>query len=131
MDAKKKVLLYFLSAILFYAGGFATSIFTGQLGIKQAEIELDRSKRIVADLEIVNRRERERIAREGTILFNDREQLGAERKQLAIERSQLARARESFEIERNRLPIEFESYSRINEILRDSIEYIESIQRTE
>lgn len=95
------------------------------------ESELERSKGIIAELELVAEQSRERLAREAEAIKHARAELERERASLDRERDELDRARELFNADRKRLDDDKITYSRLEELINKSLRLIEASENSE
>lgn len=90
------------------------------------ESELERSKGIIAELELVAEQSRERLAREAEAIKHARAELERERASLDRERDELDRARELFNADRKRLDDDKITHSRLAELIDKSLRLIKA-----
>ena len=90
------------------------------------ESELERSKGIIAEMELVAEQSRERLAREAEAIKHARAELERERASLDRERDELDRSRELFNADRKRLDDDKITYSRLEELINKSLRLIKA-----
>ena len=126
----EKTFLYFVISFVIIA--FFVCIGYSVLGyIRGIESELERSKGIIAEMELVAEQSRERLDRETELLKQDRAELERERTRLEAERAELERARRIFEADRKRLDDDKITHSRLAELIDKSLRLIEASESSE
>lgn len=126
----EKTFLYIVISFIIIA--FFVCIGYSVLGYTRGiESELERSKGIIAELELVAEQSRERLAREAEAIKHARAELERERASLDRERDELDRARELFNADRKRLDDDKTTYSRLEELINKSLRLIEASENSE